>query len=324
VPADLGAAPDAPPAPLLGAPVQRAGEPLAGTDGAEVISDEEPEPGPPLVARSTVEPPPADGWPAAPYDSGPGPDHADPLPVAPLLGAAPGTPTVTPAASGSASSAPAPSGPATSATPAVPVSRSLAPPPVSRQATRHTAPPMPSSALPSPAPGRPAAPVPAVQRSTTPPSGHQAGAQPDAMRTISDSFGPPDMQAAMIEAAFAGGAPPTVLRVPATQAPAGGTYPADPGNGAAAPLGAPAVPFTPIPVARQVAEESSPVPSNGPTSDQSFGAAAGAPPAAAAAQAGAQDTERLVAQLVGPLFERLRAELRRERIRRGSVHDRLG
>jgi hypothetical protein len=31
-----------------------------------------------------------------------------------------------------------------------------------------------------------------------------------------------------------------------------------------------------------------------------------------------------VQQLVGPLFERLRAELRRERIRRGAVHDRLG
>jgi hypothetical protein len=90
--------------------------------------------------------------------------------------------------------------------------------------------------------------------------------------------------------------------------------------------------FTAVPVARQAAGEAVLVPHLSPvqrtfssegastTSDGVPGPAVQASPDTARPP----DTERLVAQLVGPLFERLRAELRRERMRRGSVHDRLG
>jgi len=111
------------------------------------------------------------------------------------------------------------------------------------------------------------------------------------------------------------------MRVPASQAPTIRTDLAVIGNGAPSPQSGDPV-FAPVPVARVAAEQASGVPADGGGA-AAFSSETSSPPAAAETTAAA-DPDRLVAQLVGPLYERLRTELRRERIRRGSVHDRLG
>jgi hypothetical protein len=235
----------------------------------------------------------ADGVATITADPAPEPDlpvaAAPPLPVAPLLGGGerPATvPTSTPVSPGPAL--------ATSAT--TPVSRSVAP------ASTHARPAAPTSPV-------PAAPV---QRST----GRTAPAAPSRRTGMPSDSIPADTRAAMIAAAFAGGAPPTVMRVPASQAP---TFQSD--SGAPAPQFVDPV-FNAVPVSR-VSEEQAPVVPTHDGGGATFSSETSTPPAAAAGPPAA-DPEHLVAQLIGPLYEKLRTEMRRERIRRGSVHDRLG
>jgi hypothetical protein len=106
------------------------------------------------------------------------------------------------------------------------------------------------------------------------------------------------------------------MRVPASQAP---SFQSD--SGAAAPQFVDPV-FNAVPVLR-VSEEQAPVVPTHDGGGANFSSETSTPPAAAAGPPAA-DPEHLVAQLIGPLYEKLRTEMRRERIRRGSVHDRLG